>query len=265
MAVKKVSWRRSNQVLSFFFFLLVPSYLFSASAGAGAGVGAADAAPVKGLHPDRGKAEDNRILPEYSDREIELQDRVFNAAPRFAQNLVRHLQNPNELGVPHMRAVLFVGEPGTGKTTMAYAIARKAGWLPELIEPTTVRSGTRSETSLILRQKLDDVTEYADKTLIICDEIETLFSNPERESDDTRETATAFWQWFDGLARHPKQKEIFFIGTTNNIKALPRPFKSRFSGKIWEFRGCSTLADKADALMWHIGSYGAIDKSVSPK
>jgi AAA+ superfamily predicted ATPase len=241
MAVKKMSWRRSNQALSLL-LVLVPTYLFSMD-----------------------KEEDDRTLPVYSVRQTELQDRVFNAAPKFAQNLVRHLKDPEELGVPHMRGVLFVGEPGSGKTTTGYAIARKAGWHPELILPDHVRCGRRSETSLNLKNKLDDLTEYADKTLIICDEMDNLFANPEKESDDTKETATGFWQWFDAIKEHPNRNEIFFIGITNEHRYLPRPFKSRFSGKMLTFTGCTTPREKAEALMWHLKGYTNVNSDVDLK
>ena len=60
----------------------------------------------------------------FSEIDIEEMKLVFKTSPKEAQFIIKYLQNPTFFELTQdYRSATFVGEPGSGKTTMAKAIA----------------------------------------------------------------------------------------------------------------------------------------------
>ncbi len=70
--------------------------------------------------------------PIFSEKEITAMETVFKSSPEEAQYIINHLQDSTYFPMSeNYRSVIFVGEPGTGKTTSAKYIIHKMsqnGW-----------------------------------------------------------------------------------------------------------------------------------------
>jgi AAA+ superfamily predicted ATPase len=177
--------------------------------------------------------EDTHLLSETEIVEMEM---IFEHSPQEAQEIVHHLQDPfyftaNE----EYRSAFFVGEPGTGKTTMARAIAHKmsqAGWNCKFLSSTQLLGNFRNQTAIRLQQELESAVSSNKPTIIIIDELNRLLENTDSKHHDTDATATALWTFLD---RQSNNKNFFFIGTMNRINKLPKPFKDRIISDYIEF------------------------------
>src|SRR5579871_5874826 len=113
--------------------------------------------------PLSGTKEDVADIDEQEDdlskEEIDELELVFEHSPKRAQAIVKHLQDPHYF--PHnrdYRSAYFVGEPGSGKTTMARAIVykmSKKGWNHKFIGSTELLGEYRNQTAIRLEKELE--------------------------------------------------------------------------------------------------------------
>lgn len=94
-----------------------------------------------------------------SHKELDL---VFEHAPCKAREIVDHLRDPQALCEPEYRSILFVGEPGTGKTTTALAIAYKSAWKCKFIRASMFQKSYRNRSAETLLSELEEVKYYID-------------------------------------------------------------------------------------------------------
>ena len=166
--------------------------------------------------------------PAFDDLEIKEMEFVFVRSPKEAQCIVNHLQDPSYFPLNQdYRSIIFVGEPGTGKTVMAKAIAYKMlkhNWEHKFLPSTSFLKGHRNQTAILLQKELEAIQKSKKPTILIIDELNLLMENSESKHHDTDTTAKVLWTFLD---QQKGNKDFFFIGTMNRINKLPKAFKSR--------------------------------------
>ncbi len=172
----------------------------------------------------------------FNEKDIEIMEFVFASSPQEAQCIVNYLQDPNYFaGVENYRSAFFVGEPGTGKSITAQAIAHKMsqkGWEYKFLSSTSFLREYRNQTAIQLQKELEKIESSNKPTILIIDEIHRLLENTESKHHDTDATATALWTFLD---RQQNNNNFFLIGTMNRIHKLPKPIKSRIISDFIEF------------------------------
>ncbi len=167
-----------------------------------------------------------------------LLESSINNAPFLLQGILTYLQshkyNRNRLEkdnvVSSFHRFILEGPPGTGKTTLAYAVAHTLNYPVVFIPATSLLGHFRNETSnnienFILEQTIDGLPK-----VIIIDELHKLFEHHANDHADDSQSAAAFWLAIDKIEKH--NPNIIIIGTANSVVKLPPEIKSRFSGKI---------------------------------
>ncbi len=164
----------------------------------------------------------------FTELDMKKMSLVFKSSPKEARFIVNHLQNPTFFPLNEdYRSAIFVGEPGSGKTTMAKAIAHKMiehGWEYKIISSTSLLGEQRNHTAMRLERELDAIKASKKPTILIIDELNLLLENSESKHHDTDATSKALWMFLD---QQSGNKDFFFIGTMNRINKLPKPYKNR--------------------------------------
>lgn len=183
-------------------------------------------------------AEDKEGLQYFDGTCTKELDAVYEDAPQEAKLIVQHLQDPSFLKMPGYRAAFFIGEPGTGKSTLAKAIAyqmyKTQGWQYTLDGPTSFAGEHRGVTAINLMNHLNAaVEEKRCQSIVIIDEINHLLDRAESTHYDTDATSKALWTFLDKQQGNPN---FFLIGTMNDCTKIPQQVKSRIVGSCIELQ-----------------------------
>lgn len=143
---------------------------------------------------------------------------------------------------------ILVGPPGTGKTTLAYAIAHMLNYPVVFIPATSLLGHFRNETSNNIEKFLKEQTADGLPKIIIIDELHKLFEHHTNNQADDSQSAAAFWLAIDKIEKY--NPNVIIIGTANSVDKLPPEIKSRFSGKIINM----SLLDKNQKIQTFINS-----------
>ena len=183
--------------------------------------------------------------------------------------------------LPMHGVILLVGEPGTGKTSLARGLASKVASFMQKAKPRLVEVDPHALTSSAMGKTQRAVSELFSQTIaeqaingptiVLLDEVETLAADRARMSleanpVDIHRATDAVLVQLDALAeRHPN---ILFIATSNFPQAIDDAFTSRcdlvievpppnqeaieqiltqcLSGLAKQFPGLRTLADSKE-------------------
>ncbi|TGN18465.1 AAA family ATPase [Leptospira idonii] len=128
------------------------------------------------------------------------------------------------------RAVLFEGDPGVGKTTMA-KVAASLCYVPMIYVPIeSILSKYYGESSQNLAMVFDAASLF-DKSMLFLDEIDSLATSREDGLfEATRNLLSVLLRKLDGFAT---QSRIITIGATNRKEDLDPALLSRFDRKIF--------------------------------
>ena len=169
---------------------------------------------------------DDISIKKYYERDKQTLEDAFAQAKKKKKNLV-HVLNNQSLYKVVSRIRLMYGEPGVGKSTLARAIAYKAGWYVACICGRQIRGEHRGSTSIKLQQKLESIVAQHKNTVIIIDEMNRLFEEYNNSNFDTGDTAEDFWTFLDS---QEDNQQLYIIGTMNNVDKLPPQIQSRARG-----------------------------------
>ncbi len=158
---------------------------------------------------------------------IAILEAAYADAPDEVKTIVAHLKDPNYLNKPVFRSAFFIGETGTGKSTLAMAIAYKSGRELKPFSGTDFNGENRNNTALNLQGDLEAIASIAstgNPVVVVIDEINRLLENAESVHHDTDTSSAALWTFLD---RQRGNHNFFLIGTMNRVDKLPPPMKSR--------------------------------------
>jgi AAA+ superfamily predicted ATPase len=155
---------------------------------------------------------------------------LMAAAPDAVKKIIINLLYPpkNKAALP--KRLLLVGKPGTGKTTLAKAIALKCGYDYYLVEAPFLLNEYKNSGPQNLLREIYPLLESGRKVVVILDELTELTDRYKKENDSDATVAAALWILLDSCAQY---ENVFFIGTSNKEKKdLPAQLKSRFDEDI---------------------------------
>jgi SpoVK/Ycf46/Vps4 family AAA+-type ATPase len=188
---------------------------------------------------------DSRKLPD--DEFLELWDAIILASETkdrlLSQAVLNFTLRPkvNRAELPLHGVILLVGEPGTGKTSLArglaartaQAISSEAGFWYIEVDPHSLTSSALGKSQRAVTELLGNkIPEYAAKqpVIVLLDEVEALATDRSKLSleanpiDVHRATDAVLAQLDQLAANHPN---LLFIATSNFPKAIDSAFVSR--------------------------------------
>ena len=155
---------------------------------------------------------------------------AMKTAPELVTDAIEHLKDPKAYNRPEWRFMWLYGPSGTGKSTLAKAIAAYTGWDLIVTRPSDFQTKGRGEAAKALDAFIDKIVASEAETVVVFEEGNGLMDNHEDNRYDSAETCRAFWTKVDGLKGKNK---IFLPITANIIQNVPKQIKTRS-----KMRGC---------------------------
>lgn len=177
-------------------------------------------------HAPAGEEEWNvgqQVLKE--DLEPTFVDQVIAGAPAAVQRLVKRLVESTR----KPQRLLLVGSPGTGKTTLARAIACKAKLPYTWVCCSAIENEYQASGSQNLIRLFNPLIKANKPHVLILDEMNYLFDAHAHNTHSNHVTAAELWHQID---RCNAIQNILFIGTMNSVQHMPPQISDRFSLKI---------------------------------
>lgn len=164
-----------------------------------------------------------------SENDLELYAAAFSAAPARLKVIIEDMLEDHAYTQSY-KEILLCGPTGSGKTTLAQAIAHKLNRKCILVRAPSLLGHFRHQTAENLLQLFKEIEESPEKPILILDEINALTDGHNSEHSDTRETAMQLWTLLD---KYKNDKNFLLIGTTNVTKKMPHQLQSRFQSSIF--------------------------------
>lgn len=126
---------------------------------------------------------------------------------------------------------LFVGPPGTGKTVLASAIAKKCNMTLKYTGATWIANQYKSSgDQKIIKYFKDMIADSNTYYVFVIDEIQELLKKVKNNNDSDSSMLTTLWTQLDFF----KKNKILFIGILNYIDKCPEPLESRFQQNLFK-------------------------------
>lgn len=170
--------------------------------------------------------QESKTITPYSD---EFCEKAIAKAPIPLKKEIARLLDPRRRAEMLPAIVILHGQTGSGKSTLAKIIMQRMN-MPYIIVSgkKLANEFVNSGSAGIKRVENLAITKNAN---IYIDEIESVTKNKEKQSINERndDTPGAFWTMLDAL----EEKNLLFIGTTNNITGIPDPLQNRFEACLY--------------------------------
>ena len=161
--------------------------------------------------------------------DTDMYDMVLASAPVEVQALPDVLKDPKERADYPYNCMALVGPPGVGKTTMAHAVAHKAGWDACFISNGHLSDKYRNASSRKLQDMFEGVVLGGEKTVVILDEFNAMVENYDSANHDTDALSRTIWSFLDD---QQDNNNLFVIATMNRINKIPVEMKERLLGTV---------------------------------
>jgi Cdc6-like AAA superfamily ATPase len=201
----------------------------------------------------------------------ELQNSYARASKEL-KAFIRKLQNAVYIKKPQIRAMFFIGKPGTDKTTSAVMVAYKLQdkFNYEFVNCPELTGENRGAGTVALRDRMELILYQNEKKLadgkgviIILDEIQELLDHADDPHYDTASMGRYLTSW---LNEHRINDKVFLIATCNDCGTFPDQIRSRMVGHIIEFKEITGAAAKLDAFLGQLKAQGVVlHPSCTPK
>jgi hypothetical protein len=163
---------------------------------------------------------------DYIDSPLELQGGETTTVKDLIQEqILGHIEKreePSDKKLNHRRSALLFGPPGTAKTSLVRAIAKKIGWpLVELNPSDFLKNGLEnvySQANIIF----EDLQELS-HTVIFFDEMDALAQRREQGLDVTRQLLTT--SMLPKLSMLHDEKRVLFFMATNHQRSFDEAIK----------------------------------------
>lgn len=144
---------------------------------------------------------------------------IIERARKLIETLLRYSKELSEIGAPQARGVLFIGEPGTGKTMLARIIARESGAAFYQINGPEVVSKWLGQSEELLR-KIFDHAKTKPNAIIFFDEFDSIAEERRDESHEASRRLVAQLLTLMDDCNRSQTGNIIVIAATNRPNAI---------------------------------------------
>ncbi len=142
----------------------------------------------------------------------QFMNELFASAPMQIQTIKKRLCDPHYEG-PKSGPLLFVGTPGTGKTTVAQALAEVSGRQYSFIRAPLLGNEYKDSTVQNLARYIVPLIKQNKPAVIVIDELMSVAAKEGSLNDPDKKALDSLWTLMDDFSKNEK---ILFIATANS-------------------------------------------------
>ncbi|MEB2836521.1 MAG: ATP-binding protein [Desulfurococcales archaeon] len=159
-----------------------------------------------------------------------------DAKRAIREAIVYPIQRPDLFPLGWPRGILLFGPPGTGKTTLAAAVANEVDAEFLYVDAAMIMSKWLGEAEKNVRKLFSYARSRAQKgmpVIIFIDEVDALLGVHTNEIGGEVRVRNQFLKEMDGIQDKSSNLHVYVIGATNKPWKLDEPFIRRFQKRIY--------------------------------